>query len=417
MSPNTVKRTKRVKRSRPVKGPATRGPPPMPAMAVLLVGMLLMLTSLALPWGALNVKTKIAIIPVTLDAKVSEYGVSYTADLSGTQGIIQGTGNVNKKISDNKVFITGLGSFQELIGFIKGSSKYRNYTTEIFTKPENNAMVVVETYSATIPWWPVGISENLKVTVRMSEVPQNISYVKIKKVWIELHQTVNGQDHYKVLWSDTPANDTLKKMGDSWVYSTKASVDSDLGNFSVVGKADLEVVDKDGVSASGAGHQIGASPKMINLWTISNSRTARIGMLLKAMPLTVISMLLLVVSAIGAYARSKWAWKLAAIAAILGILSVAFYYLGVGALIELTGYGQWFSWNPAGPALAALGGCLGLVGCVLCFVDSRKDKRSKEASGLPEDEEEPEPKIKESSEEEGPLPKTSAEPSTSDSEE
>jgi hypothetical protein len=98
------------------------------AMAVLLVGMMLLLSSLALPWATLKVDTKLGPIPVTLDAQVSEYGVSYTADLSGTQGLIQGSGNINKKITDKKVFITGLGSFQELIGFIKGSSKYRNHT-------------------------------------------------------------------------------------------------------------------------------------------------------------------------------------------------------------------------------------------------------------------------------------------------
>ena len=413
MSPHTVKRSKRVKRSKPIKRPATRGPPPRAATAVLLVGMMRLLSSLAIPWATLKVNTKLGPIPVSLDAQVSEYGVSYTADLSGTQGLIQGTGNVNKKITDKKVFITGLGSFQELIGFIKGSSKYRNYTTEIFTKPENTATVVVETYAATIPWWPVGVSEPLKVTVRMSDVPQNISYVKIKKVWIELHQ----KDRLKVLWQASPANDTLIKIGDSISYSTKVVVDSDLGNFSVVGLAQLELIDKDGVSGSGPGHEMKASPKMINLWTISNSRTARIAMLFAAMPLTVLSIILLMVSAIASYGRSKWAWKLAAIAAILGLLSVAFYYLGIGALIELTGYGKWFDWSPAGPALAALGGSLGLVGCVLLFVNNRKEGPAKGPSGLSEDEDISEEPVKEKTKQKSAVPKTPVGSPTEDSEE
>jgi hypothetical protein len=390
MSPNKVGRSKRPKA---IKRRAAESPRPVAAMAVLLVGMMLLSTSLALPWANLTVDTKLGPIPVSLDAQVSEYGVSYTADLSGTQGLIQGTGNVNKKITDKKVFITGLGSFQELIGFIKGSSKYRNHTIQIFTKPENTATVVVETYAATIPWWPVGVSEDLKVTVRMAEPPQNISHVNIKKVWIELHQTVNGQDRYKVLWETSPSSDKLTKIGDSVIYSTKVMVDSDLGNFSVVGRAQLELIDKDNVAGSGPGHEIKSfidNPKMINLWTISNSRTARIAMLLMAMPLTVLSIILLAVSAVASYARSKWAWKLAAIAAIIGLLSVAFYYLGVGALIELTGYGKWFSWSPAGPALAAIGGSLGLSGCVQLFINDRKLRPAKGEPDNPEDEEVPE---------------------------
>jgi len=420
MTPNTIRRSKRVKRAKTLKGPAARGPPPAAAIAVLLVGTMLLLTSLAIPWGSLEVKTKLGPIPVSLDAQVSEYGVSYTADLSGTQGLIQGTGNINKKITDKKVFITGLGSFQELIGFIKGSSKYRNHTIQVFTKPENTATVVIETYAATIPWWPVGVSEDLKVTVSMSDVPQNISHVNIKKVWIELHQTVNGQDRYKVLWQTTPSNDKLTKKGDSISYSTKVVVDSDLGNFSVVGRAQLELIDKDGVSGSGPGHEIKSfidNPKMITLWTISNSRTARIAMLFMAMPLTVISMFLLVVSAIAAYARSKWAWKLAVIAAVLALLSVAFYYLGIGALIELTGYGKWFSWSPAGPALAALGGSLGLVGCVLIFIYDRKERPIKRPSDEAEDEEVPEELDTEKTEEKVSRVKKTVAPKPDESEE
>jgi hypothetical protein len=392
MSPNKVKRTKRIKA---IKRPAATGPRPTAAMVVLLVGMMLLSTSLALPWANLKVDTKLGPIPVSLDAQVSEYGVSYTADLSGTQGLIQGTGNINKKITDKKVFITGLGSFQELIGFIKGSSKYRNYTTEIFTTPPNNAHIVVETYAATIPWWPVGVSQEVKVTVSMSEPPQNISHVNIKRVWIELHQTVNGQDRHKDLWETSPTSDKLTNMGDSISYSSKVVVNSDLGNFSIVGMAQLEVIDKGGTSGSGNGHEIKATPKMINLWTISNSRTARIAMLLMAMPLTVLSIVMLLASAIASYAKSRWAWKLAAIAAILGLLSVAFYYLGVGALIELTGYGKWFSWSPTGPALAAFGGSLGLLGCILLFINDRKQRPTKVVSDHPEEEDIIEEQVKE----------------------
>jgi len=382
MSPSKHDKVKRTKRAKVARRPMAKRPPPFPAIIALSFGCLLLVTSLVLPWGALNVKTSLGgLIPVTLDAQVTEYSVSYTADLSGTQGIIQGTGDINRKISDKKVFLTGLGSFQELIGFIKGSSKYRNHTIAIFTVPENYAKVVIETYSPTIPWWPVGVSEDLTVTVRMSEQPQNITRVSITRVWFELHTKVNDQDRYKILWESKP-NDTLTKFGDSKTYSTKVTVNEDLGNFSVVGRAELLLVDKNGVSATGPGHEIKSfidNPKMISLWTISSDKTARIGMLLGAMPLAVISIILLAVSAVAGYRRARWAWKLAAVAAVLGLLSVLFFYSGVGALMELTGYGEWWSWSPAGPTLASLGGVLGVMGCAMLFVDSRKEVAATEA--------------------------------------
>jgi hypothetical protein len=366
-----LKKKRRSKKGhRPVKMP--RKAPPSVPMIIFIVGAVLMMSSLAVQWGALSVKTRLGPIPVTLTAQVTEYGVSYEANLSGTQGLIQGAGDINRKISDNRVFLTGLGAFQETIGFIKGSSKYRNHTIELYTIPEDNkATVVVETYAATIPWWPIGIPEDVSVTVRIIDQPINMSYVEIQKVWFELHQTVDGQDRSKKLGESTPG-DRLTAKGDGRTYSTKVVVNEDLGNFSIVGRVQLELIDING--KSNQGHELksfSGNPKMITLWTVNQGQTARIGMLLAAMPLTVLAAVLLLLSLVPAYLRSKWAWKLAMSAAILAILAVIFYALGIGTLIELTGYGDWFYWTPMGPSLSVGGGVLGLVGAVLLFLDLR----------------------------------------------
>jgi len=359
MAPKKVKRSPRPK-PRPRKGA------PVIPMVPLILGAVLLMVSMAFPWGIIDVQTKLGPIPVTLHADVYEYGVSYTADLSGTGGLFQGTGDINKKLSDNRVFITGLGSFQETIGFIKGSSKYRNHTIELYTVPENNrAKVVVETYSATIPWWPINIPEEVQVTVRRIDYqPVNVSYVEVQRVWFELHQTVDGKDRYKTLWESKPG-DRLKALGDEKTYATRVTVGEELGNFSVVGRAQCLLMDKN--NKTNDGHELksfSVNPKMIKLWTVSQVQTVRIGMLLAAMPLTAMSALILAFSTLPAYLGYRWAWKLAAIGAVLGILALVFYILGVGALIELTGWGSWFKWSPLGPAITCLGGTMGIIGTV-----------------------------------------------------
>jgi len=357
---------KKVRRSLRPKPSPKKGAPVVP-MVPLIIGAVLLMVSVAFPWGIIDVKTKLGPIPVTLHADVYEYGVSYTADLSGTGGLFQGTGDINRKISDQKVFVTGLGSFQETIGFIKGSSKYRNHTIELYTVPENNkAKVVVETYSATIPWWPINIPEEVHVTVRIIDYqPVNVSYVEVQRVWFELHQTVNGNDRYKTLWESKPG-DRLKNLGDEKSYMAHVTVGEELGNFSVVGRAQCLLMDKN--NKTNDGHELksfAVNPKMINLWTVSQGQTVRIGMLLVAMPLTAMSALILAFSTLPAYLGYRWAWKMAAFGAVLGLLALVFYILGVGALIELTGWGSWFKWSPLGPVITCIGGALGIVGTVL----------------------------------------------------
>jgi len=52
---------------------------------------------------------------------------------------------------------------------------------------------------------------------------------------------------------------------------------------------------------------------------------------------------------------------------VLAILAVLFYVLGVGALIDLTGYGQWFGWKSQF-YLAVAGACLSVVPGILLYL-------------------------------------------------
>jgi hypothetical protein len=364
-------------------------------LVLLLVSGLCMFGSLIMPWGSLDVETKIGIIPVTLDADVYEYGVKYEADLSGTEGLISSNQNMSGKMKEERVFITGLGKFQETIGFVKGSSKYRNHTIELYTTiGENEAPMVIETAVSQIPWWPVGLPQDVSLTIKFDEAPRNITHVEVKEVWFEMHRVVDGKDLYKVLWEQTPG-DKLKKMGDSVTYNTKLTVDEDFGKFSIVGRAKLEMIDKDGESNNGRElRSFSGNPKMIGLWTVSNEKTVRIGMLLVAAPITVLSGVILIITAIASFFRKHWAWKLAVVGAMVALISILFFIAGVYALIELTGYGDWFAWNYAGLIPPITGTVLGYAAVAPLFISAppRPCKKGKGAKRkkklLLEDEEE-----------------------------
>jgi len=341
----------------------------------------MMFSSVAIPYGGLDVETKLGIIPVTLNADVYVHKVSYEADLSGTEGIISANQNMSRKMSEERVYLTGLGDFQETVGFVKGSNKYKNHTIEVYTLPDNNrAKVVIETYADNIPWWPVGVAQDMRLTVKIAEPPVNITHVLIKKVWFELHQEVDGEDRYKVIWENEPG-DKLKKAGDSKEYPIKVTAEEDYGKFSIVGRAQVELIDINGKSNNGRElRSFSDNPKMINLWTVSTQRTIRLGLMIGAFPVTMLAGILMIISAVGYILGKRWAWKMALASAILAILSVLFFMSGVYALIELTGYIDWFSWNAVGLSIPTVGAVLGFVGVFFAFI-TRPPKRSKKGKG------------------------------------
>ena len=363
-----VEDTEEVVRPRRRSRKKWEGPNPIPVI-LLIIGASFMFSSIAMPYGGLDVETKIGIIPVTLNADVYVHKVSYEADLSGTEGLISANQNMSRKMSEERVYLTGLGDFQETVGFVKGSNKYKNHTIEVYTLPDNNrAKVVIETYADNIPWWPVGVAQDMRLTVKIIEPPVNITHVIIKKVWFELHQEVDGQDRYKVLWEQEPG-DKLKKAGDSKEYEIKVTAEEDYGKFAIVGRAALELIDEDGKSNNGRElRSFSDNPKMINLWTVSTQRTVRLGLMIAAFPITMLAGALMIVSVVGYILGKRWAWKLALAGAILAILSVLFFMSGVYALIELTGYIDWFTWNAVGLSIPTVGAVMGFVGVFFAFV-------------------------------------------------
>ena len=345
------------------------------------VTVALIILSTTMSWGTLDVTTKIGPIPVTLKADIYEYGINYEANLSTAGGLLGGIGGgmVPSKIAANKVFVYGLGEFQETIGFVKGTSKEKTISTTSYTwpPPENGTSESRITVGVkSIPWWPSGLEQDLNITIEVTSAT-NMSEIKVVKVWFELHRMIEGQDKYKVVWEKTPG-DTLTKVGDRKTYAAKAQAEEDYGEFWIVGKAWLEMKDSFGHSnkiSEGSYRELTSPPKEVKLWTISSDKSVRIAALVAAFPLTIMSGCFLITAAIFALMGWRREWQLCLMGAILAILAVVSYASGVYALMDLTGYSSWFHWSAMFPL--AIGASLMSIAPALLMFIGRKKKPAK----------------------------------------
>jgi hypothetical protein len=191
----------------------------------------------------------------------------------------------------------------------------------------------------------------------------------------ELHRTIGGADRYKVVFESSPGL-VLSKAGDRKTVWGKVTVDEDFGNFTILAKAQLELKDTFGNTnrrGDGSYYELAPPPKEVRLWTMGTDKTARLGMMVAAFPLSLSAAVLLAAGAVlgllgGARERAaRWAWRLCLAGSVLAILAVLFYVLGIGALIDLTGYGEWFGWNPQF-YLAVAGAFISLAPGTLLFL-------------------------------------------------
>lgn len=339
--------------------------------SMALAAITMILVASFLPWGSLEVETKLGTFPVSLSADVYEYGIDYEANLTGA-GLFSNA-RVPTKMADKKVFLTGLGGFQETIGFVKGTTKEKNWTIQTWTWPPpqyGTADCNVITFVKTIPWWPVGLAQDAGVTIELKNATRT-SEVIVQKVWFEVHRTVNGEDQFKNVSGISPG-ESLKNVGDRRTYTVKITMDEDIGEFRLVGRVLLELKDIYGNSNKDKDNTQLAEPRDIRLWTMGTDKTVRLGMMVAAFPLSLASVVLLAIGAVlgslgGSRARAaRWAWKLCLAGFVAALLAVLFYVSGIGALIELTGYTDWFRWTSQF-YIAVAGVCLAAVPGILLF--------------------------------------------------
>jgi hypothetical protein len=351
-------------------------------LAVAISSIALMMAAAMMPLADLDGHTKVGPIPVSLDADMLEYGINYKADLGNLSdsSLFSGLGNkIQPEMSGNKAFLTGLGEFQETIGFVKGTSKEKIIKVKSYTwpPPQNGTAVTrITTNVKTIPWWPVGLGQEVGMKLELTEA-YNISELKVQKVWFELQLPAKGNEtpKHKTVWELSPG-DSLKNAGESRTYTGSALVDDDFGQFAVMGYAQLELTDSFGHSnkkAGGGYYEDNPGAREITLWTMSPDKTARIALMAGAFPVTITGSMLVAAGAVmGIFGRkrerlARWSWKICLAGCILCVLAIPFYVTGVGALVDLTGYADWLSWRPVF-FLAVAGSCLSAMPSVLFFI-------------------------------------------------
>lgn len=351
-------------------------------MAAAIASIAMMMTASMLPWADMDGSTKVGPIPVSLDADIKEYGIDYTADLGNLSdsSLFSGLSNrIPPRMSGNKVFLTGLGEFQETIGFVKGTSKEKVIKITSFTwpPPQNGTAVSrITTTVKTIPWWPVGLGQEVGLKVELTEA-YNITELKIQKVWFELQLPAKGNQtaRHKTVWEIAPG-DLLKKPGDSRTYTGSAAVDGDYGEFAVLGYVQLELQDSYGHSnkkTGGGYYEDNPGAREIRLWTMSSEKTTRIALMAAAFPMTVAGAILLALGAAmgmfgGARNRiARWSWKVCLAGFIASLLAIPFFVSGVAALADLAGYAGWLGWRPVF-WLAVCGACVGALPATMFFL-------------------------------------------------
>ncbi len=217
-----------------------------------LAALVMVLLPQALPWATLDATTKYGPIDVQLHAEVSSYGVAYDAkiDTGGAGGIIGGLGgalgagaNIDRDvtISEQKTYLSGLGSFQQTIGFVKGSGKERSHTLSPFIHgSESSADVRVTTQADLIPWWPVGSPQGLEVSVMLLNLT-NATDVLLTRVWVEVwRESAQGGQEVATAW-ERQTTERLTTEGQIVRYRTAVTIPDDFGKFAVVGRAAVVV--------------------------------------------------------------------------------------------------------------------------------------------------------------------------------
>ncbi len=310
---------------------------------LLLVSLILVIISQLFSWGSLDVDAKIGggLISATagLEAEFNEYSVNYNVETNRM-------GEVNK-IEENKIFLTGMGDFQENVGELLDSFKDKEYTikasTILNTSGREYTNITVQTHSELVPWWPAGMGQKCTITIIIDSYGSTTQKVQVDKVWFEQWSAWDDDiDDYtkkKIVW-ESSKNDILSGKGSSKSYSTQISIDSKDPRVGIVGRVNLTILDKNGNQI----RQIlpfasDSHPTTINIYSMEQGQFISIILMVLAFPFTIIGLvfglLAIIIVNLQRQKRSKKARGLIIISAIFILLGLVFYLNGLNTLVDL----------------------------------------------------------------------------------
>jgi hypothetical protein len=317
------------------------------ALQFIAYAIVAMMLSIQFPWGNLSAHTSFAGINVDVDADVYVQKIDYEA--SGKGKVALANRDVNISMAAEKTYTGGLGEFQETIGFIKGSGKDFFYCVTFYsTSSGEEANLEVWTHADLIPWWPVGVPQKCQARVVLKSITSGMESITVTGTQIKMLPGDGDMAQYDpVKLASKGMDTTLTKVGDSATTDFSVTLSKDYGYIRIFALADMTAKGKasTGDFKAQQGYSSTKGPGGIALWTIGQDRTARIGMMVAAYPMLLVGVIFAAIAMVAMWPSPKWAWRMGLVAAVLLLLAVPFFMTGTAALIELTGYYKWFSWD------------------------------------------------------------------------
>jgi hypothetical protein len=322
---------------------------------LIIISICLSGLSQLIPWGNLDVDTRIGPADARLDAEFYEHGVNYKINISGNVsiggGIIGGGlgGEINQEISEEKMFLTGLGDFQENIGLIMDSYKDKTYTIKTsiqdpITNEFAETRIRVETHVDLIPWWPEGVAQKCSVKVTLVE-PGNSKHVVVDKIKIILWRDFDiTNQSYSISSESLTSNSPHRQLSgrnQSVKYDLEATISQNYGRVGIIGVVELSIVDKsDNSVPKNTIINLGEAKPMPagrtnNIYTAENTKSLSIALMVAAFPMTILCIIILIISIPLVYIRHRKAFGVLLLATIIGLLAILFYINGIETLVDM----------------------------------------------------------------------------------
>jgi hypothetical protein len=267
--------------------------------------------------------------------------------------------------------------------------------------------VNITTHVDLIPWSPIGINQNYKITVELAQKGA-AQKVIIDTVQIQLWRNLNEESTkfrlYRLIWSTSPG-DELTEEGQKKVYEQSFALTKDYGLVGLLSFVEITFVDENGDDVdpnlvSNLAEVNPESPEMsvsmtINIRVLNEEQTTKLMMLFISFPLSIVSLILLISGLILFLVifrnpgLGRKAGYIILAAGIIQILAVLFLFLGIENLVEVlegvlpVDLRENYVWYPIVYVMVSAGITL-IIAAILILIFFKKPKKEVTETKKPE---------------------------------
>lgn len=383
---------------------------------LLISGLLIIGLSQFFTTTTMEAHPKIAGNKGNLTAEFSQNSFQYKINIDPGSGGGIGFGFINTADSltgsfsnktEKSLYLKGLGSFQENIGLLLNSYKDKYYTISADTTRtgdiDQRTKVEVHTHVDLVPWWPIGMEQDYKITVKLTQ-KGGAQKVIIEQLQVQIWRNIDtNQTRFlekAVLYTKEP-NAELTEEGQEKVFKTSIALEEDYDLVGLLSYVKIIFIDSNGdaldnilvsnIAEVNPGKHVMPLALTINLRVLNEEQTTKLGMLLASFPLSIVSLLIGIMGALvfSVYIRRPGTVRKAGyailIAAILQILAVWFLYTGLESLVNVmdgvlkVNLRENFHWSPMLYLMYAAGALM-LISAILILIYFKVPKKEKTQS-------------------------------------